>query len=154
MSLVAAAGEASRLGQGFVAGVVPRAGAIADADLANAVRGREDAIAQRARVLAGEAVQTGATWARPFGPPPVNPVVADAWWDRLATIAAYRDHWCITASTILGDEASVSSLHQAAHRYRARRAGQEAAILAGVVPLRAPSAAPASGVVVEPAVDI
>jgi len=154
LSLVAAAGEASRLGQGFVAGVVPRAGAIADADLANAVRGREDAIAQRARVLAGEAVQTGATWARPFGPPPVNPVVADAWWDRLATIAAYRDHWCITASTILGDEASVSSLHQAAHRYRARRAGQEAAILAGVLPLGTPSAAPAPGVVVKPAVDI
>ncbi|MHB1498765.1 MAG: hypothetical protein ACYCXN_12760, partial [Acidimicrobiales bacterium] len=57
----------------------------------------------------------------------------DVWWDRLAVVAAYRDRWRISAS-ILGDDADVGSLRQAAHRARARRAGQEAARLAGLVP--------------------
>ena len=66
----------------MVAGLVPRAGQLDDKDMARAVREREDAIAQRARDLAEAAVRTGANWAKPFGPPPSRPVVAEAWWDR------------------------------------------------------------------------
>ena len=44
---------------------------------------------------------------------------------------------------ILGDDADVGSLRQAAHRARARRAGQEAAHLSGLVPQMI---APAQGV--------
>ena len=69
-----------------------------------------------------------------FGTPPADPVVADVWWDRLAIVAAYRDRWRITSASILGDDADVGSLRQAAHRARARRAGQEAAHVAGLVP--------------------
>jgi hypothetical protein len=101
--------------------------------LAKAVHEREEAIALRAHDLAERAVRGGAPWAKPFGLPPSDPVVASAWRDRLAVVAAYRDRWRITAPGILGDEAGVGSLQQAAHRARARRAGQEAARLAGLV---------------------
>ena len=79
-------------------------------------------------------MRVGAPWAKPFGAPPAGPAVAAAWWDRLAVIAAYRDRWHVTAPSILGDEAGVGSLQQAAHRARARRAGQDAARLVGLVP--------------------
>jgi len=120
--------------QDLVAGLVPRATAIDDEDLAKAIREREEAMEKRARDLAAQAVQTAAPWARPFGPPPTNPAVANGWWDRLAIVAAYRDRWRITSASILGGDADVGSLRQAAHRARARRAGQEAARLAGLVP--------------------
>jgi hypothetical protein len=108
--------------------------------MARAVREREDAIAQRARDLAEAAVRTGANWAKPFGPPPSRPVVAEAWWDRLDVIAAYRDRWGITTAGTLGDMADVASLSQAAHRNRARQAVEEASRLAGLWP-QAPAAA-------------
>ena len=120
--------------QDLVAGLVPRAAGVGDEDLAKAIREREQAMERRARDLAGEAVRAGAPWARPFGPPPTNPTVANGWWDGLAIVAAYRDRWHITSASILGDDADVGSLRQAAHRARARRAGQEAARLAGLVP--------------------
>ncbi|MDA8301366.1 MAG: relaxase domain-containing protein [Actinomycetota bacterium] len=120
--------------QDLVAGLVPRATGIDDEDLAWAIRQREEAMEKRARDLAAQAVRTGERWTTPFGPPPANPTIADAWWDRLAVVAAYRDRWRITDASILGDDAGVGSLRQAAHRARARRAGQEAARLAGLVP--------------------
>jgi hypothetical protein len=128
----------------FVAGLVPRAGRIEDEDLARAVGEREATIARRARELAEDAVRSGTIWAKPFGPPPDHQVVAEAWWGRLGVVAAYRDRWKITSSRILGEAADVGSLQQAAHRARARRAGQEAAQLAGVV--RQPTYSPAAHV--------
>ena len=79
-------------------------------------------------------MRRGKEWAKPFGPAPKDSAVANAWWDRIAVIAAYRDRWHVTGRSILGDEADVGSLRQVAHRARARRAGQEAAYLAGLVP--------------------
>ncbi len=138
--------------QDLVAGLVPRASRIDDADLARAVGEREQAITRRALDLAEHAVRSGAAWAKPFGSPPAGPVVARAWWDRVAVVAAYRDRWRITAPSVLGELNGIGSLSQAAHRARAQRAGQEAALLAGVVPqTSAParggvSAAPEAGV--------
>jgi conjugative relaxase-like TrwC/TraI family protein len=120
--------------QDLVAGLVPRATDIDDEDLAKAIRQREQAMEGRARDLAEQAVWSGAPWARPFGPPPTNPAVAGVWWDRLAMVAASRDRWGVTSASILGDDADVGSLRQAAHRARVRRAGQEAARLAGLLP--------------------
>jgi hypothetical protein len=126
----------------LVAGLVPRASRIEDPDLARAVREREDAIAKRALDLAEHAVRSGVPWAKAFGPPPPRPAVAQAWWDRLAVVAAYRDRWRITTSSILGEASDIGSLSQAAHRARAQRAGQEAARLAGMVP---PTSGPGRG---------
>jgi hypothetical protein len=120
--------------QELVAGLVPRATRIEDEDLARAVGEREAAIAKRAGELAEQAVFGRTDWARPFGPPPQDATVAETWWDRLALIAAYRERWHVTGPGILGEETSISSLKQAAHRHRARRAGQEAAVLAGMLP--------------------
>jgi hypothetical protein len=128
--------------QDLVAGLVPRASGIGDPALAKAVGEREHAIAKRARDLAEHAVRSGAPWAKAFGPPPPRPAVAQAWWDRVAVVAAYRDRWRITTLSTLGELKGISSLSQAAHRARAQRAGQEAARLAGLAP---PTAAPAHG---------
>lgn len=66
--------------------------------------------------------------------------MAEAWWDRLGVVAAYRDRWGITTAGTLGDMADVASLSQAAHRNRARQAVEEASRLAGLWP-QAPAAA-------------
>jgi hypothetical protein len=124
----------SRSQADMVAGIVPRADDLHDKDVARAVREREEAIARRARDLAEAAVGAGAAWAKAFGPPPARPVVAEAWWDRLAVIAAYRDRWGITAAGVLGDLTDIGSLAQAAHRSRALQATQETARLAGLRP--------------------
>jgi hypothetical protein len=120
--------------QDLVAGLVPRASRIEDPDFAKAVAEREDAIAKRAVNLAERAVRGDAPWAKALGPPPPRPAVAQAWWERLAMVAAYRDRWRITTSSTLGEARDIGSLSQAAHRARAERAAQEAARLAGVVP--------------------
>jgi hypothetical protein len=134
--------------QDLVAGLVPRASGIDDVDLAKAVREREDAIAKRALGLAEHAVRSGAPWAKAFGPPPTRPAVAEAWWDRVAVVAAYRDRWRITTPSTLGDLKGIGSLSQAAHRARAQRTGQEAARLAGLAPSAA--ASPHGGVSAAP----
>ncbi len=128
--------------QDLVAGLVPRASGIDDPDLAKAVAEREDAIAERALDLAERAVRRGAPWAKAFGTPSLRPAVAQAWWDRLAVVAAYRDRWRIDTPSILGETRDIGSLSQAAHRARAQRAGQEAARLAGLAPQ---TPAPAQG---------
>ena len=140
--------------QDLVAGLVPRATGVEDEDLARAVREREQAMERRARDLAEQAVRTGAPSARPFGPPPADPVIANTWWCRLKILAAYRDRWRITSASILGDDADVGSLRQAAHRARARRAGREAAQFAGLVPQRIVPTAGASTPNVGPEVDL
>jgi len=140
--------------QDLVAGLVSRATGVDDEDLATAIHEREEAIARRARDLAEHAVRAGAPWAKPFGPPSTNSPIANAWWDHLAVIAAYRDRWRITAPGILGDEAGVGSLQQAAHRARARRAGQEAARLAGLVPQAIASVPGAPSPGIGPEVDL
>jgi hypothetical protein len=122
----------------MVAGLVPRARSIKDQDLARALVEREELIARRARELAEGAVESGEKWATPFGAPPRHPGVAQAWWDRLAVVAAYRERWHAAGPGILGDEAS--SLGQTLHRERARRAGHEAAAMVGLVP--SPTAVP------------
>jgi len=140
--------------QDLVAGLVPRAAGIDDHDLGRAIREREEAMERSARDLAEQAVRSGAAWAKPFGSEPRNVVIADAWWDRLAVVAAYRDRWRITSASILGDDADVGSLRQAAHRARARRAGREAAQFAGLVPQLIIPTAGASTPNVGPEVDL
>jgi hypothetical protein len=140
--------------QNLVAGLVPRATGIDVEDLAKAIREREEGITRRARNLAEQAVRAGAPWANPFGAPPTGRAVASAWWDSLAVIAAYRDRWHVNSSGILGDEAALISLQQAAHRARARGAGQEAARLVGLVPQHIAPAPGAPSPEIGPEVDV
>jgi conjugative relaxase-like TrwC/TraI family protein len=120
--------------QDLVAGLVPRASGIDHPDLARAIGEREEAIARRALDLAEHAVRTCAPWAKPLGSPPAVPAVAQAWWDRVAVVAAYRDRWRITSPSTFGDAKDIGSFQQAGHSSRAQRAWQEAARLAGVLP--------------------
>jgi hypothetical protein len=118
----------------MVAGLVSRTAGITDPDLAGAIAQREDAIIDRARNLAEQAVGSRAPWTQAFGQPPTDPAHSTAWWDRLAIIATYRDRWDIIAQKALGAKDSVRSAHQAAHRTRALRAGMEALQIAGLTP--------------------
>lgn len=61
-------------------------------------------------------------------------MVAQAWWDRLSIIAAYRDRWGVTAGGTLGDVADIGSFAQVAHRAWATKAAEEAARLGGLLP--------------------
>ena len=149
-----ATGRGPRTQEDMVAGLVPRARQLDDKDMARAVAEREDAIARRARDLAEAAVRTGANWATPFGPPPSRPVVAEAWWDRLSVIAAYRDRWSITTGSTLGDMADIGSFAQAAHRNRARQAVEEASRLAGLWSQRPATGHSGPGVGAQTGVDI
>jgi hypothetical protein len=118
----------------MVAGLASRTSGIPDPDLARAIRQREDAIIDRARNLAEEAVGSRGPWTQAFGQPPADPARSSAWWDRLAIIATYRDRWDITAENALGNKDQVRSAQRAAHRTRAFRAGMEALQLAGPIP--------------------
>ena len=53
--------------------------------------------------LAEYAVRNGAAWAKPFGTPPTRQAVAEAWWDCLAVVAAYRVRWNISSRSTLGE---------------------------------------------------
>lgn len=120
--------------QEMIAGLVPKATDIADPDLAQAIREREWAIIERARRQAEEAVRSGAPWTRALGSPPADEARSEAWWDRLAVIATYRDRWDITSEKALGSKENLRSAQQAAQRVRALRAGMEALQLAGLKP--------------------
>ncbi len=143
-----ASGGRWRARQDMIAGLVARASGVTDADLAQAIRQREAAIIERARSLAEHAVDTGASWTRPFGQEPAGSPGSTAWWDRLAVIATYRDRWDITTDQPLGMKDSVRSAQHAAHRTRALRAAHEAAQLGGAAPN------PAVSEPVTPAADI
>ncbi len=118
------------------------------------MRQREDAIAQRAQDLAEADVRTEGPWAQAFGPPPTRPVVAEAWWDRLGVLDAYRDRWGVTTSSVLGDGADLGSLAQVAHRNRAHQAAEEVARLAGFVSQTATGAPSGPGVGAQAAVEV
>ena len=63
------------------------------------------AIARRAHDLAEHAVRAGAPWARALrAAARLTPLWPDAWWGRLAVVAAYRDRWHVTDASILGDK--------------------------------------------------
>jgi hypothetical protein len=99
------AGSNRRLGVNLVAGLIPRAVAVTDPDMARALDEREITMQRRAWELAEHAVAQGQVWVSSLGVSPTDPIARERWMQAVMTVAAYRNRWNIpvdlTATTLL-----------------------------------------------------
>ena len=108
----------------LIAGLIPRAQGVSDPDMARALCERDDAIEQRARSLAQEAIAANHAWLRPLGPPPSEPAQRERWLREVSTVAAYRDRWHIEGQGPLGPAPDRENHEQTAQRAKAFSAGK------------------------------
>jgi hypothetical protein len=94
--------------------------------MAQALAERDRAMEERARTLAGQAVETGESWVKRLGTLPATPARREDWMRELSTVAAYRDRWQITGQAVLGKQSDVGSLEQTGQRQRAQAAAVRA----------------------------
>ena len=94
--------------------------------MARALAERDDAMEQRARSLAEEAIASGHAWLRPFGSLPSAPAKRERWLREVSTVAAYRDRWHIEGHGTLGAAADRENHEQTVQRKRALAAVQRA----------------------------
>ena len=88
----------------LIAGLIPAADGPMARDMADALRERAHLIEDRALALAESAVDIDERWLKRFGPPPDDDAERQRWLREVATVAAYRDRYGITARTVLGEE--------------------------------------------------
>ncbi len=110
----------------LIAGLIPRATEVTDPDLGQALIEREQAIEERAIALAERAIEERAKWVQLLGQMPSDPARQAAWLANVATVAAYRERWNITGSTVIGKEECVDSIEQLGHWKRAKVAARAA----------------------------
>jgi hypothetical protein len=119
-----AAGGRRRQTGHLIAGLIPRVQGVSDPDMARALSERDDAMEQRARSLAQEAIAAGHAWLRPFGAPPGAPAQQERWLREVSTVAAYRDRWHIEGQGPLGPASDRENYEQTAQRNKALAAGK------------------------------
>jgi hypothetical protein len=119
-----AAGGRRRPTGHLIAGLIPRVHGVSDPDMARALAERDQAMEQRARSLAEEAIAAGHAWLRPFGAPPSGPAKRERWLREVSTVAAYRDRWHIEGERPLGAAPDRENHEQTAQREKARAAGK------------------------------
>jgi hypothetical protein len=117
-----AAGGRNRRADNLIAGLIPRAQGVSDPEMAQALAERDQAMEERARTLAEQAVGTLDGWAQPLGDPPEGSAQRERWMRAVSTIAAYRDCWHITSNSALGTQGDAGSIEQAGQRRRAQAA--------------------------------
>jgi conjugative relaxase-like TrwC/TraI family protein len=88
----------------LIAGLVPAAAGPMARDMADALRERAHLIEDRALALAASAVETDAGWLNRLGPAPDDDAERRRWMREVATVAAYRDRYGISARSALGEE--------------------------------------------------
>jgi AAA domain len=86
----------------LVAGLIPKVQGAVAADMARALREREELIESRARALAGMAIESKAPWLRRLGMVPARPRDRERWMEAAMTVAAYRDRYQIDVPSALG----------------------------------------------------
>jgi hypothetical protein len=118
------AGGRRRHSEHLIAGLIPRVQGVSDPDMARALSERDDAMEQRARSLAQEAIAAGHTWLRPLGPPPSETAKRERWLREVSTVAAYRDLWHIEDQRPLGAAPGRENLDQTVQREKALAAGK------------------------------
>ena len=112
----------------LVAGLFPRPSAITDPDVLLALDERANAIEQRARTLADEAIERGDPWVSEFGVAPTTCESYENWVQDVAAGAAYVDRWDIDTLDTIIDDLTVSH-EQNSQRRRAISAAQRARTL-------------------------
>ena len=95
-----------------------------------ALQERDQLMEQRARVLAEQAITTGAAWLRRLGGTPVEPALRTQWLRAASAVAAYRERWNVGDQRALGPDPT--TIEQLGHRKRAQAAIDRARILSGV----------------------
>ena len=125
-----AAGGRRRHTGHLIAGLIPRAQGVTDPDMARALAERDQAMEQRARSLAEEAIAARHSWVRPLGAPPSGSAQRERWLREVSTVAAYRDRWHIEGQRPLGAAPDREDLEQTAQRKRALVAGERAKAMA------------------------
>ena len=121
-----AAGGRGRRTDNLIAGLIPRAQRVSDPEMAQALAERDQAMEERARTLADQAVGTGESWVQRLGTPPATPARRERWIREVSTIAAYRDRWHITGQSAVGKQGDTSSIEQTGQRQRALAAAARA----------------------------
>ena len=110
----------------LIAGLIPRALRVSDPEMAQALAQRDQAMKERARTLADQAVGTGESWIQHLGTPPATPARRERWIREVSTIAAYRDRWHISGHSPVGKQGDVSHTEQTGQRQRAQAAAARA----------------------------
>jgi hypothetical protein len=100
-----AAGGRRRRADNLIAGLIPRAQRVSDPEMAHALAERDQAMEERARTLADQAVETGESWVQRLGNPPAAPGRREHWMREASTVAAYRDRWHIPARALSASRA-------------------------------------------------
>jgi hypothetical protein len=107
-------------GANLVAGLIPRAAGVTDADMTRALVERDHAMERRARELAELAIERHEPWVRRLGEPPSDPGEHQQWMRAVSTVAAYRDRWNISDDHLpLGPDSAVTAIEAMRHRTRA-----------------------------------
>lgn len=128
-----------RLRPRLIAGLIPEPlGPMPDEDR-QAIDERKHRIEARAKTLAQEAAQSGASWIRGPAWAHDEPSILAEWEGELAVVAAYRDRYQITSNLPVG--AGALTQVQRVERRRATQAARRAADLAIDVPVAGPSMA-------------
>ena len=121
-----AAGGRGRRTDNLIAGLIPRAQRVSDPEMAQALAERDQAMEERARTLADQAIGTGESWVQRLGTPPATPARRERWIREVSTIAAYRDRWHITGQSAVGKQGDTSSIEQTGQCQRALAAAARA----------------------------
>jgi conjugative relaxase-like TrwC/TraI family protein len=100
----------------LIAGLIPAARGRLSQDMADALRERAQVIEDRATALAQLAVDTDAQWLKRVGPAPEADGDRHRWMREVASVAAYRDRYGITAGTVLGEEPTTAAQRRDAGR--------------------------------------
>jgi hypothetical protein len=137
-----AAGGRGRRTDNLIAGLIPRAQRVSDPEMAQALAERDQAMEERARTLAEQAVGTGERWVQRLGTPPATPARRERWIEEVSTIAAYRDRWHITGHSAVGTQGDARSTEQTGQRQRALAAAARATALSNAAPEQQSSLTP------------
>jgi hypothetical protein len=121
-----AAGGRRRHSEYLIAGLIPRARGVTDPDMARALAERDEAMEQRCRGLAEEAITARHSWVRALGDAPSESPQRERWLREASTVAAYRDRWHIEGRRPLGAAPDRKNLEQTDQRKRALAAGGRA----------------------------
>ena len=120
------AGGRGRRTDNLIAGLIPRAQRVSDPELAHALAERDQAMEERARTLANQAVDSGESWLQRLGTQPATPTRRERWIREISTIAGYRDRWHITGHSPVGKLGDAGSIEQTGQCQRALSAAARA----------------------------
>jgi hypothetical protein len=149
-----AASGRNRRADNLIAGLIPRAQGVSDPEMAQALAERDQAMEERARTLADQAVETGKSWAGRLGRPPTAPARREHWMREVSTVAAYRDRWHITGESVLGKQGDVSSAEQTGQRQRAQAAATRATTISSAAAEQQAAPSPELAVEVQRGVEL